>query len=57
MMMMMMKIHGTGSARKLAVVSKAHALELGHIDMLTYFDRKIFPSENCSTSAKPVAVL
>jgi hypothetical protein len=57
MMMMMMKIHGTGSARKLAVVSKAHALELGHIDMLTYFDRKFFPSENCSTSAKPVAVL
>ena len=61
-------IDGTGSARKLSVVSKAHTLELGHfstrnnfhrevlrrneICVLTYFDRKIFPSEKCSTSGK-----
>ena len=61
-------IQGTGSARKLAVVSKAHALELesfstrknfhsealrrNEVFVLTYVDRKIFPSENCSTSAK-----
>jgi hypothetical protein len=62
-------IHGTRSARKLAVVSKAHVLELGRFStrnnfhrqvlrftkkrsMLTCFDRKNFPSENCSTSAK-----
>jgi hypothetical protein len=61
-------IHGTGSARKLAVIYKAHALELGRFStsdnfhrqvlrsnkvfVLTYFDRKIFPSENCSTSVK-----
>jgi hypothetical protein len=51
-------IHGTGSARKLAVVSKAHALELeffstrnkfhreilrrNEVLVLTYFDRKFF---------------
>jgi hypothetical protein len=51
-------IHGTGSARKLAVVSEAHALELGRFStrnnfyrqvlrrnevfVLTYFDRKNF---------------
>jgi hypothetical protein len=55
-------------ARKLAVVSEAHALELGRFStrnnfyrqvlrrnevlVLTYFDRKIFPGEHCSTSAK-----
>jgi hypothetical protein len=60
--------HGTGSARKLAVVSKAHALELGRFStrnnfhsealrrnevfVLTYVDRIILPCENCSTSAK-----
>jgi hypothetical protein len=60
--------HGTGSSRKLAVVSKAHALELGRFStrnnfhskvlrrneafVLTYVDRIILPSENCSTSAK-----
>jgi hypothetical protein len=60
--------HGTRSARKLAVVSKAHALELGHFStrknfhsevlrrnevfVLTYVDIIILPSENCSTSAK-----
>jgi hypothetical protein len=61
-------IHGTGSARKPAVVSKAHALDLGRfstsynfhrevlqrneIFVLTYFDRIILPNENCSTSGK-----
>jgi hypothetical protein len=60
--------HGTGSARKLAVVSKAHGLELGRFStrnnfhsevlrrnevfVLTYVDRIILPSENYSTSAK-----
>jgi hypothetical protein len=53
--------YGTGSARKLAVVSKAHALELGHFTTrnnfqsevlrrnevfpLTYVDRIIFPAK------------
>ena len=61
-------IHGTGSARKLAVVPKAHALEMGRfrtrnnfnrdasrrnkVFVLTYFDRIIFPGENYSTSGK-----
>jgi hypothetical protein len=61
-------IHGIGNARKLAVVSKAHALELGRFStrdnfnrevlrrnevfVLTYFDRIILLSENCSTSGK-----
>jgi hypothetical protein len=61
-------MHGTGSARKLAVASKALALELGHFStrnnfhsevlrrsevfVLTYVDRITLPSENCSTSAK-----
>jgi hypothetical protein len=62
--------YGTGSAIKLAVVSKAHAhaRELGHFSTrnnfqsevlrinevfaLTYVNRIIFPSENCSTYAK-----
>jgi hypothetical protein len=60
--------HGTGSVRKLAAVSKAHALELGcfstrnnvqsevlrknEVFVLTYVDRIILPNENCSTSAK-----
>ena len=61
-------IHGTDSARKLVVVSEAHALEMRRSNtsnnfhrqvlrrnetfVLTYFDRIIFPSENCSTSSK-----
>jgi hypothetical protein len=61
-------IHGTGNARKLAVVSKAHTLELGRFSnrnnfhrevlrrnevfVLTYFDRIILASENCLTSGK-----
>ena len=60
--------HGTESARKLAVVSKAHAFALGlfstrnnfhrevlrinEVFVLTYVDRIIFPSENCSISEK-----
>jgi hypothetical protein len=60
--------HGTGSGRKLAVVSKAHAVELGcfstrknlhsvvsrrnEVFVFTYVDRIILPSENCSNSAK-----
>jgi hypothetical protein len=60
--------YGTGSASKLAVVSKVHGLEFGHFSTgnnfqsevlrrnevfaLTYVDRIFFPSYNCSTSAK-----
>jgi hypothetical protein len=33
--------HGTGSARKLAVVSKAHGLELGHFSTRNNFHSEV----------------
>jgi hypothetical protein len=37
-------IHGTRSARKLAVVSKAHALELGRFSTRNNFHRQVLRS-------------
>jgi hypothetical protein len=65
--------HETGSARKRAVFSKAHALELGRFStrnnfhsevlrrnevfVLTYVDRISLPSTNCSISIRPVPLV
>jgi hypothetical protein len=36
------EIHGTGSARKLSVVSKAHTIELGRFRSVTIFTEKYY---------------
>jgi hypothetical protein len=38
-------IHGTGSARKLAVVSKAHTLESGRFSSCNNFHREMYYEE------------